>query len=303
MTRQLIALAALALLGAAPAPQAAAVLNVQDGAKREGEFFTGGRYRQVERFEVPADHIIHDRLIAFEGPGWESDKVGYRLYLDERNAIDIFGKKAPAPILHKIGIGKDDYHAMADWGMDIFKAGDTPGAGGIGTIRSGKVAQLGPSKISAWVIDKGPKFAAIGVRNAGWRAEGGPADLEVSYGIAAGSRITHVEGSATGGPIVAGLTLHPGVERLVSGTGAWRYAATFGKQSLAGDELGIALFYRAEDVAEQADDGGTLYIRFRNPAHIRYAFAAVWQGEPGAPKGLEGFRTWLEQSAAELGER
>src|SRR5699024_9483422 len=29
----------------------------------------------------------------FEGPGWENDKIGFRLYFDERNGIDIWGKQ------------------------------------------------------------------------------------------------------------------------------------------------------------------------------------------------------------------
>lgn len=35
----------------------------------------------------------HAYYIKYERPGLESDKVGYRFYFDQRNAIDVFGKK------------------------------------------------------------------------------------------------------------------------------------------------------------------------------------------------------------------
>lgn len=278
---------------AAEAPEAAAVLNVR----------TAEGYRLLDRFEVPADHAIHDGLIAFEGPGWESGKVAYRLYLDERNAIDIFGKKRPDPVLGRIGIGRDDYHAMADWGMDIFKVGESLGMGGIGTLRSGRAEQIGPSRITVTVTEKGPERAAIRVDNRGWRGAAGPVDLTTTYAIAAGSRITQVTAASSdpATPIVAGLTHHPGVTVLRSkAKRGWGYIATYGRQSLADDDLGIALFYPLEAAREAADDGRTLYVRFRDPAAIRYAFAAAWVQEPDAPHDLPAFRRWLDEAAAEL---
>ena len=282
-----------ALLLALQPPSASATLNVRQD---------DGSYRLVERFAVPESHVIHDGLIAFEGPGWESDRVGYRLYLDARNAIDIFGKKRPEPVLGRIGIGRDDYHAMADWGMDIFKAGATVGVGGLGTLRNGRAVQLGPSRITASVEESGPDRAAVRVVNDGWQGEAGPARLDTRYEIAAGSRVTRVTASATA-PVIAGLTLHPGMTIIASGgAGEWRYVATYGRQSLAGDDLGIALFYPAAETGELVNDGGTLFVRFSDPARVRYAFAAAWSQEPGGPADETSFRLWLDETAGKLGQ-
>ena len=72
-------------------------LNIQEGGHLEddaknGGAIRGGTFHLRDQFTSPPDHFIHDGLIAFEGIGWESDKVAYRLYLDERNVTDIFGK-------------------------------------------------------------------------------------------------------------------------------------------------------------------------------------------------------------------
>jgi hypothetical protein len=285
-------------------PRVAAVLNVQTGSHLAGEHFVGGTYKQLDHLDVPPEHLIHDNLIAFEGPGWESDRVAYRLYLDERNVTDIFGKKRPAPILGTIGMGGDDYHADADWGMDVFQVDQSLGVGGLGTIRNGMAEQIGPATITATVEENGPVVAAVRVEDKGWQGASGPVDLTARYSIAAGSRVTRVEASLSdpATPLVAGLTHHEGVAVVAAPPTAerWGYVATYGKQSLAGDRLGIVLFYPGGEGVTTHDDGRSLYIRFADPRHVRYAFAAAWEQEPAAPKAQGAFRRWIAQQAAEL---
>ena len=94
--------------------------------------YQGGVFKPVKSLKVDEKHTDHSFDIQFEGPGWESDKIGYRLYLDWRNAIDIFGKKTDKMVLQNVGLdGFDSYHEMQDWGVDVLKVGD---ALGIGTL-------------------------------------------------------------------------------------------------------------------------------------------------------------------------
>jgi hypothetical protein len=70
-----------------------------------------------------------------DGPSWENDKVGFRHYLDGRNAKDVFGKKIPGITPENVGINsagavEDNYHVMYDWGRDIFPVGSSAGLGG-----------------------------------------------------------------------------------------------------------------------------------------------------------------------------
>lgn len=302
--KRLLLLAPL-LLAAGPAsePYALASLTVREGATLGTDrIYTGGTFTPVTAFDPPDNHWRSDTLIAFEGPGWETDKVGYRLYLDARNVTDIYGKKLPGPVLPRIGHGIDDYHEMADWGRDIFQVDDSLGIGGIGVLRGRKATQLGPSHIHAELINA-PGWAGVTVANRGFAGAGGPADLVTRYAIAAGSRITFVTATVSGAApeMVAGLRHHDGVEAIRSApAGRWRYIATWGLQSLAGDHLGIALFYRDDQVAGDGDDGLSWYVRFRGNAPIGYAFAAAWEQEPEAPKTLAAFRAWLDATDAAL---
>ncbi len=70
-----------------------------------------------------------------DGPTWENDKVGFRHYLDGRNAKDLFGKKTSAISPEDVGINsqgetEDNYHVMEDWGRDILSVGNSVGIGG-----------------------------------------------------------------------------------------------------------------------------------------------------------------------------
>lgn len=307
MKRALLLGLPLLLMAAQDAPPAAyalATLNVQQGGTRDAEgVYRGGTFTLVGSFTPPAEHGPRDALIAFEGPGWESDKVAYRLYLDERNVPDIYGKKLPRPVLPHIGQGKDDYHAMADWGQDILQVNQSLGTGGIGVMRDGKVTQLGKSRISAMVINA-PERAAVLVTSLGFAGTDGPADMTATYSIAAGSRITEVEANVRGSvpEMIAGIIRHPSVALVSGKAGKWSYVGTWGVQSLAKDELGMVLFYRTDSVEQtQPRIGATdISISFCRPSHFRYAFAAAWIQEPGAPKTLAAFDAWARSAAAEF---
>ena len=104
--------------------QTYAELSRKTGGSWEGREYMDGEFENVDSLDVPKEHTDHSWYIRYEGPGWENKQVGYRLYLDWRNAIDIFGKKVDTMVLSKVGQdGFDSYHENADWGQDILKAG------------------------------------------------------------------------------------------------------------------------------------------------------------------------------------
>ena len=109
-----------------------AEISVKEGGKWEGRKYIGGTFKNVPSLKLAPEHTDHSFDIRYEGPGWESNKVAYRLYLDWRNAIDIFGKKTEAIILPQVGQDNfDSYHEMQVWGSDILKAGKGIGIGSI----------------------------------------------------------------------------------------------------------------------------------------------------------------------------
>jgi len=283
----------------AEVPHPQMVLNIRTGGTGKDK-----TYEQRTHYEVPANHRIGDGSIAFEGLGWESDLMAYRLYLDERMAIDIFGKKTPANVLQTVGIGGDTYHKMAPWGMDVLKVGETVGIGGIGRLRDGKAVQLGKSTLNVTLAEPQAQVATAEIRNAG--LDDGRTNLVTTLSIHSGSALTHVRARAETSvpePFVTGLIRHPGVEVIQGEADAtgWAFVATWGRQSLAKDDMGMAVFYRVADVeGAPADDGNSLYVTFRDPTRIDYAFGVAWaQDQQGITTSTE-FRSWLSKRRLEL---
>lgn len=267
----------------------------------------GQHYALKNRYTVPPEHLVGDGLIALEGLGWESDSAAYRLYLDERMAIDIFGKKVSGNVLHGVGVGRGDYHTMAPWGMDIFKVGASVGIGGLGRLRAGKVVSLGKSTISVTLDNTDAREASAEVLNTG--LDGGKTDLARRLSIRSGSALTRVTaktGASDGVPFVTGLTLHPRTTAVAASADAngWAYFATWGRQSLAKDNLGIAVFYRPDSVlAAPASDGVTQFVAFKDPAAIDYAFGVAWTQDRQGVGSLPQFRAWLDERRAELSRK
>ena len=89
-------------------PKTYAEISVKEGGKWEGRKYIGGTFKNVQSLKLAPEHTDHSFDIRYEGPGWESNKIGYRLYLDWRNAIDIFGKKTEAMVLQQVGLDNFD---------------------------------------------------------------------------------------------------------------------------------------------------------------------------------------------------
>jgi rhamnogalacturonyl hydrolase YesR len=282
----------------APLPELVhAILNVQDGGKMEDGLLKGGTFHLRTSYQVPAEHFIHDGLIAFEGIGWESDKVAYRLYLDERSVTDIYGKKLPRPILPSIGQNEGDYHVMNDWGQDIFQVDKSLGSGGIGIVKNGKAEQIGPSTIAAEVANTAITGHAT-VTHSDFDSVGG--SLRAHYKISYGQALTFVDAAATGSvsPFAAGFRHHPGVLLIRGGEPeAWSYFASWGQQALTNDNLGLAIFFKPKDTTgDVRDDGRTYFVTFKDPGHVRYAFGATWVQDLSGVRDLTGFNAWLDST-------
>ena len=279
--------------------------------KPELKEYVGGTFTNMKSFTAPPEHTDHSNLIRYEGPGIESDKVAYRVYLDWRNGFDIFGKKTTKPVLQQVGLdGFESYHHMADWGMDIFKVGESLGAGGFGFFGDKKKVEL-VSKVDAWsvdVTDNGNLHSAFRIRYKGWSIADKKVDLDAHFSITGGSRLVRTELRLSDDlpNLVVGMVKHPGTE-LVQGTTnvtgtAFTYVGSWGKQTLNGDDLlGIAVLFEKGARSSQEDDGKN-YASVMKPAAkaLEYYFLAAWSGEPGGITTKEQFVAYLEQEKERL---
>lgn len=285
--------------------------------KRDYDFvdgkYTKGRFVDIDSVRVPAQHIDHDALFRHEGPGWESDKVGYRFYLDARNRTDIYGKKVPDVVLHTVGVhdlvadNNESYESMMSWGMDNFKVGTSLGIGSIAMENGKEIVTVSKTdSVFCVIAANGPVRSDVQATYHGWLVGEKKYHLVSSYSITAGSRLTNCQEIITPMPanLCTGLAKHENTTLLEprdKDSRGWQYFGVYGNQSRSGDSMGIAIFYKGSDrIDRQEDDVSYLVTLLPHDGRLQYYFAAAWQQEPNGIQSLEEFRAYVESVVGKL---
>lgn len=260
--------------------------------------YVDGVFQNVDYLRVPPEHTDHSWYVRYEGPGWESDKVGYRFYLDWRNATDIFGKKTEDMVLQNVGQdGFDSYHEPSDWGMDVLKVGSSLGIGAIGIWQDNKALRVEKTdSIDCRIVLNGPIESQIRTRYFGWDTGNTKTDLISDISIKAGSRLSKQD-ITTGenlANICTGIVKHSEGELLKGKLGKWGYIATWGKQSLANDLLGMAVIYPINDLINISEDEFS-HVAVLQPKNKKttYYYLATWEQDLDAINTKEGFEKYL----------
>lgn len=287
-----------------------AEISINQGGKRGSDGkFEGGKFEPVKFQKIPEGHTPGDLQFRFEGPGWESDKIAYRLYFDHRNVNDIFGKKVPDMVLPQVGHIGYSYHKEADWGMDILKVGPSLGIGGIGMRVDGEVQRVATAKdMSVNIVTDGNLQSHIQIKHDDWRIAQNNFDLTNDITINAGSRMTH--SSLTISPVsdnlVTGIVKHQPSEFISSSneSGDWAYIATFGKQSYVHDELGMAILYKKSALIELSEDKHNHLVTMKPQQNgkLDYYFLGSWAQDSDGMTTKAAFTDYLNGEIAKLNQ-
>lgn len=244
--------------------------------------YSGGEWTDVTEYHVPAKHTDHSWDIRFEGPGWESDKVGYRLYLDWRNANDIFGKRTNQLVLQHVGLdGFMSYHKMCDWGSDILGVGQSLGIGSIGHWNDTIAERVSVTdSINCRISYNGDLESKLKNEYNGWKNSHGKYNLTSTLSIRAGSYLTRCDVSISDyiDNLCTGLVAVKGTELMQGEMGDWCYLATIGLQSGLNDHLGMSVFFRRSDLLKITKDryNNVVVLQPKNK-NLTYYFGAVWE--------------------------
>ncbi|MBM1105834.1 DUF4861 family protein [Aurantibacter crassamenti] len=280
-----------------------AEISIKEGGSWEGTEYIGDNFsfKNVDFLKAPDSLTDHSYFVRYEGPGWESNKVGYRLYFDWRNAIDIFGKKVDTMVLSKVGLDNyDSYHEEAPWGLDILKAGKSLGLGSYGRFDGEKNVEHFKELESRTVqIHNSETSSGITVNYYGWSALDQKIDLKCNLTIAPDSRITKatLTPSVESNGLSTGFVKFEGIELLKKEhENGWGYIATYGEQTLIPDNLGMVIFYKIEEVETLAESEFDHLIVFKPTAlPITYSFAAAWEKEKNGIKTEAEFIAYIDE--------
>jgi hypothetical protein len=280
-----------------------AELGVRVGGQKNSKgMLKGGQYVAVTQYQLPLDHTIGNKLMKYEGLGWESEFVAYRYYYDNRGAIDVFGKQAHALALREVGLDGNNYHALEDWGMDVLKVNNSVGIGAPAAVVDNKLVKVTDFANSHVNIHNSSLFSQIDLFHNKWKIDNSTTDLHTRFRIFPGSALTDVS-TTTSQPIDnwgTGIVNHQ-VQQLESNNDStWCYLASFGEQSLNKDLLGLAIFYKCKDKRQTVTDKDNIAVHLApnktsgNGTH--YKFSAKWQAEPDGPDSIQAFTQYINST-------
>lgn len=270
---------------------------------KEGSKFTPGVDKRYDSayywvkpnlIKLPGSFKNHSYYLKNEGPVWENDRVCFRLYLDDRNDIDINGKTTSSIVMPTVGACDfEEEHKMSLWGMDNTKVGKALGLGTYGSWTGVKVRHI-DTRDSTFcsIVADGKLRSQVKVIYYGWTTENAKSTLTSLISLDAGSRASKIE-----------LLLDKPTIQLATGiikdkegelimpekelNGDWTYMATFGKQSMNKEEQGFALFVRKDQLAKFTEDSLNHVVLFKpNLKKVEYYIMPTWalDKEPIATK-------------------
>lgn len=278
------------------APKTYAELSVKEKGEWQGRKFIGdNKFKNVGELQAPDSLTDHSYYIRYEGPGWENGQIAYRLYLDWRNAIDIFGKKVDSLVLPYVGQdGYDSYHEAAPWGQDILKAGKAMGIGGYGREVGDTIVHFQKVESTYAKIDNLEDRSTVNISYKGWKTGDDIIDLHTQLSIYPQDRYTKAEltPSKEINGICTGIVKFKDIPLFKKSGAKWAYMATYGTQTLVNDtdKLGMAIFYKTDEVAAQKEGANDHLLLFKPTTKtLTYYFLGAWDQEKNGIQNKEDF--------------
>ncbi len=267
---------------------------------------------------APRAHALMS-LKGFDGPGWESDVIAYRIYWNADNAMDIFGKTRPILSLDGWATPGVPHAIENEYGLDVLKVGRALGVGGFGGWIDGRIQKVSNVMKTHHIRTDGPLRAVVDLEYVYWQP--GPFadlsrqaitsnkaphyDLQVQMSIFAGQkwgeadiRIQPLTGSpmpeiATGVPKHEETTL---IQDKASGIlGRWGLQALGDKEVPKSGNLGLGVVVDPTSIVAFGEDDFNTYVRLKpENGRVRYRYHGSWFKEPGAARSTKDYEEMLK---------
>lgn len=135
-------------------------------------------------------------MIHHHGAAFENELVAYRIYFDNRQTVDIYGKYNKGLELKATQFYPDDEQKAAGYGDDVLWVGSTFGVGALRGWDGEKPTLVDDVEHrSQRIVAKGPLRTIVEVKDLGWTPQPGeqPIDMTALYTLYAGQRDCRVD--------------------------------------------------------------------------------------------------------------
>ena len=269
------------------------------------------RYPRVNHVEFRGDvpQLASYDAVYGHGAMWENEYMGFRVYVDYRQSVDLYGKRQARMELDSINFYSTPELMAQGFGEDILYVGNSVGAGSFRGYEDGQLTFVNPVKARGQrVLNEGPDTAVVEIYATDWQYKGQTLQFRQRFTAIRGRREVAVDvwldGCADSEVFATGVqkleTGNLGFADRVGLVGSWgsNVPDKGGHPELV-ETLGMGLRVEARNLVEVREDELN-YLCLVHPVggHIRYwlAAAADMQEEGEAFHSAEAWFEWLRKS-------
>lgn len=166
-----------------------AQMLIRDGKKN--------KHAQAESLTVPGTSNVYN-LIYGHGPMMESELAGYRIYFNQKQTIDPYGKFQKRLELESCSFYPTDEQLAAGYGDDVLMVGNSCGIGALKGWDGTQATHIEPiASRTERVVTYGPVRAILEVEVKGWHYQDCLINMTQRYILYAGHRDLQIENRFT----------------------------------------------------------------------------------------------------------
>lgn len=152
-----------------------------------------GKHVPVQSVTIPGTSNIYSQM-HHHGPAFESELVAYRLYFDQKQTIDIYGKFNKGLEIQESRFYPTDEQLARGFGDDVLLVGGSCGAGALKGWDGQKATHIEPVvTLTERILAYGPIRTVVEIESNGWEYQGSELNMTNRYTLYAGHRDMLVE--------------------------------------------------------------------------------------------------------------
>lgn len=151
------------------------------------------KHPSITSLTVPGTVNVYNNVLP-HGAVIESELVGYRIYFNQKQTTDLYGKFNKGLEIEACGFYPNDKQLAQGFGDDVIRVGNSCGAGTLKGWDGAKATHIEPVAYRTQrVIAYGPVRAIVEIEDNGWEYQGKELDMINRYTLYAGHRDAQVD--------------------------------------------------------------------------------------------------------------
>jgi hypothetical protein len=152
-----------------------------------------GKHVPISSLTIPGTSNIYNQL-HHHGPAFESELVAWRIYFDQKQTVDIYGKFNKGFELKESQFYPTDEQLARGFGDDVLLVGGSCGLGALKGWDGTKATHITPVKsLTESILAYGPVRTVVDVVSTGWQYQDAVLRMNVRYILYAGHRDCEVQ--------------------------------------------------------------------------------------------------------------